>query len=117
MATTTRAKHRQLEEQQNNLSTDDKKYSEDQSLGYVSDNNIFTDIYNKENSSDNEEDNLQKISQISDHGNNQEFNQNISPELLILAKRKNQLEFQLNQNYYLFGNFFSNLVIEKSIVK
>ncbi|CAG8537971.1 10319_t:CDS:1, partial [Racocetra fulgida] len=30
-----------------NLSTDDKKYNEDQSLDYVSDNDIFTGIYNK----------------------------------------------------------------------
>ncbi|CAG8836456.1 6926_t:CDS:1, partial [Racocetra persica] len=64
MAITTRAKHHQLEEQQSNLSTDNEKYSEDQSLDYVSDNNMFTDIYNKESSSDNEEDNLQEISQI-----------------------------------------------------
>ncbi|CAG8717541.1 4607_t:CDS:1, partial [Racocetra fulgida] len=45
MTIITKAKHHQLEEQQSNLSTDDEKYSEDQSLDYVSDNDIFTDIY------------------------------------------------------------------------
>ncbi|CAG8749990.1 25283_t:CDS:2, partial [Racocetra persica] len=107
MATTTRAKHRQLEEQQSNLSTDDEKYSEDQSLDYVSDNDIFTDVYNKESSSDNEEDNLQEISQISDHGNNQEFNRNVSPKLLIPAKRKKPIRISTKPKSSFVWNFFS----------
>ena len=88
MATTTRAKRRQLENQQSILITEDERFNEDQSLDYISDDDdIFGGLYEEDNSSTNEEDNLQNIVQ-SDNETNQESNPNISSEPLIPAKRK-----------------------------
>ncbi|CAG8635277.1 7876_t:CDS:1, partial [Cetraspora pellucida] len=60
MATTTRAKHHQLEKQQSTLS-EDYRFSENQSLDYISDdNNIFIDDYDGDKTdSVYEEDHLQ----------------------------------------------------------
>ncbi|CAG8545970.1 14368_t:CDS:2 [Cetraspora pellucida] len=106
MATTTRAKHRQLEEQQSTLLTEDERHSEDQSLDYVSDNDVFTDAYNKGVSSDNE-DNLPDISQISDNETNQESNLNTSSELLIPAKRKKPIRITTKPKSSFVWKFFS----------
>ncbi|CAG8541600.1 4731_t:CDS:1, partial [Scutellospora calospora] len=55
MAITTRAKHRQLEKQQSTLSEDDR-FSENQFLDYISDDNdIFVDNYNGDKTNSNNE--------------------------------------------------------------
>ena len=106
MATTTRAKRRQLEKQQSVLLTDDNRLSEDHSLDYISDNdNIFDDDYN-EDENNNEEDNFQDIYN-SDKETLQESNLNKSFEPLLPAKRQKRTRTSTKPKSSFVWKFFS----------